>query len=903
MATVTAAQQRAVANLYSALFNRAPDADGFVFWTEALANGATLSRIAAAFVATPEARANYVGAQTAEQFVAAFYTTVFGRAPDAGGLAFWTTSLNAAGGVVSDIAKAQLVVQIIDVVNAPLSVRPAGLTDAQYAQTVADRATFFNKATVGVYFAADLKGTDPGLARQVLGVINADAASIQAAKAVATGTSGGGSGGGVATFHLGAGVDTLVGTAGADRFSAGLADPTASTSDGAATLTPGDRIDGGAGIDRINLIGNANAAAFAGADIKNIEVVHALLMNGALDVSGNADVAEAWLANGSGLRNTFTLTKAQMAGLQGDSRGGANTFVFLDTVGNADKATLALADASSYSDNVIAGIESLNINVTGNSLMQRLTVAALETLAVTGTGTLTTRANGGSFTFVDASANSGGLFLDISSLVPAARNVIGTSAQDELTINLANLSAADRIDLGAGRDTLGFSVTDLKIDGTTAANFAGIKNVETLKFNGAITATVDGSVTAISSFYVNTTGLSTFTQLASTDIITIGAVKAAANQYGMEPGQSTFNLDLAGVGNDNVRAAGQTVTGASVVNIGSTGGLEAPPNELGVTAAARSTFVVRGTKDLILNVGNASGTLGQKIDASAFGAKLDVSGSVRSDVIIGGASNDTINGGTITFAADAIPVVPGVAERQTVWISGGFGPNTATTFLGVSVYHGVNLNLDQMARVLETNKAAILAGPVALAAGITDIVRTGPFSVSLAFTVGLPGDPLAGPRPSVPGSSDNGYDFSSGDRARAGVFSTPEVPAVPQSLDTLTGGAGADIFVFSTGDNDSAHGALTSVITDFTRGLDKLKLAGIGTATAGKFLSVQASAADLGVLLSAADDALDGTVQIYVGRIGADSYVVTDVNGTGYTNVIKLAGVGPSGVTAADFIA
>jgi hypothetical protein len=43
-------------------------------------------------------------------------------------------------------------------------------------------------------------------------------------------------------------------------------------------------------------------------------------------------------------------------------------------------------------------------------------------------------------------------------------------------------------------------------------------------------------------------------------------------------------------------------------------------------------------------------------------------------------------------------------------------------------------------------------------------------------------------------------------------------------------------------------------------------------------------------LLSAADTKLDGTIKYYVGQVGADSYLVTDDDGIGYTDVIKLAG-------------
>ena len=51
MATPTASQL-AVATLYSAAFNRAPDAAGFDFWVQAYERGASLSTIARGFLAS-----------------------------------------------------------------------------------------------------------------------------------------------------------------------------------------------------------------------------------------------------------------------------------------------------------------------------------------------------------------------------------------------------------------------------------------------------------------------------------------------------------------------------------------------------------------------------------------------------------------------------------------------------------------------------------------------------------------------------------------------------------------------------------------------------------------------------------------------------------------------------------
>jgi hypothetical protein len=184
MATTLPAHRAAIVNLYTALFNRAPDASGLGFWAQAHANGASLATITQSFLVTTEGRATYPAAQTSAQFVAAFYQTVFGRAADASGLAFWTAALDAAGGAESDAARALLVGQIIGIVGQPLADRPDGLSDAAYAQTVADRALFGNKAEVGDYVVG-LNIDDVGLARQVLALVSAEPASVPIAKAFA----------------------------------------------------------------------------------------------------------------------------------------------------------------------------------------------------------------------------------------------------------------------------------------------------------------------------------------------------------------------------------------------------------------------------------------------------------------------------------------------------------------------------------------------------------------------------------------------------------------------------------------------------------------------------------------------------------------------------------------------
>lgn len=74
--------------LYQATLARAPDANGYGYWTEQLADGANYFNVIAGFVHSPEFQATY-GNLTDEAFVEMLYQNVLNRASDASGKAVW----------------------------------------------------------------------------------------------------------------------------------------------------------------------------------------------------------------------------------------------------------------------------------------------------------------------------------------------------------------------------------------------------------------------------------------------------------------------------------------------------------------------------------------------------------------------------------------------------------------------------------------------------------------------------------------------------------------------------------------------------------------------------------------------------------------------------------------------
>ena len=84
----------AVTRLYQASLGRPPDQGGLNFWIGAVQAGAPLADLATAFLASPEFATRFGTGLPNDSFVTALYQNVLGRAPDVGGLAFWTGNLD-----------------------------------------------------------------------------------------------------------------------------------------------------------------------------------------------------------------------------------------------------------------------------------------------------------------------------------------------------------------------------------------------------------------------------------------------------------------------------------------------------------------------------------------------------------------------------------------------------------------------------------------------------------------------------------------------------------------------------------------------------------------------------------------------------------------------------------------
>jgi len=466
-----------VSNLYVALFNRAPDTEGMKFWSEALANGASLSTVANGFLTAPEGQAIYAPTQTGTEFVTTFYQTVFGRAPDAGGLAFWLAALDSAGGVGSADARVYLVNSLVNVVSTPMGAKPDGMSDADYAATVNDRAMFGNKVAYATFVGTYADSTITPGAKTSLAAITADPASVTAAETSfgqpTTPTNPGG--GGTPTNPGGGGTPTnpvdgtpIVGTDGDDQLI---------VTDAASFTKTGFSVDGLDGndllvvqkatgtIDATDKIAGIEAVKFTTTGATTIDATHFASVGSFGSLDATASLAVSNLAEGQttsvtgtnvdtsfGFNETATAAALTLEDAQGGAvhMTGAALASLAVTAGGAEGGA---GNSLETLDLTGTAIKAITIEATSAVALGSITGVTDGTLTVTGAAQVGIDAVSG-ITAVDASANTAGIRInDLAS----ATSFIGTASADILGIS-GTTGVDATINLGAGDDQLAFAV-------------------------------------------------------------------------------------------------------------------------------------------------------------------------------------------------------------------------------------------------------------------------------------------------------------------------------------------------------------------------------------------------------------------------------------------------------------
>lgn len=525
---ITTAMRLQVTELYVALFGRAPDAEGLGFWTQALNNGTSLTAIADSMYNTTPARAYYPLFLTNTEIVTAFYVNVLGRAPDTEGLNFWVAKLNAPGATPGSVINS-----MVDVVVNYHGTDPAGLTSA---------ALFANKVTVAEYFAEHV-GTVAG-STAILSTITSDPATVTAAEnAINTPVP--------QNFNL---------TTGVDNIDASGPNTVTGTADVAGTLTTGDIIKGNSST-KMTFDVNGTPASYA--TIANVGTVN---INADADATVNADlwsgIGTVEIINPSINGKTLTLSNAQVATTYGIVGANANlTVTFRDTTGAADTASAFLAGAGTTTFPVTLdlssgnSVEGLVLNTTGTNIatVNPGTADKTITLGGDGTNTLTFGATAGTLTF----------------------NAGGSTGTNKFTFAAGSIGVEDTLTGGTGTDTVTANTTQKFAHMTGIENFvttvdSGVGLYDGANVSGLKTMTINQGASSASEIFSNmkaeftTLTVNGPTGSQEVDYVT-GAAATLAVTYG--PGSTAFDTSFDGLSVDNVKDLTVTFnTGGTAAN-------------------------------------------------------------------------------------------------------------------------------------------------------------------------------------------------------------------------------------------------------------------------------------------------------------------------------------------------
>lgn len=769
--------------LYIAYFNRPADPIGLNFWVNAANAAGGTAAVANAFSASAEYKDTYAGKSYVE-IVDSLYVNLFGRHAEADGLIFWSTELQTGRLNVGNIAVAiQGGAQNADKIAVESKVAAATAFTTNVASTGSSIVGYVGAAANQVARDWLSTVTDPtSLASAITETaLDAVAANVIAAHDATTNVG--------SSFATTASTDTLLGTSMNDTFNVGVTDVPATT------LNALDSIDGGAGIDTLNVENTGGVNVLTGT-IKNIEVIN---FKGAGNVNGNTAIAAPTGSTAINFVSTAD-TAVALTGLTKQSIGlNAVADTTVVTAGYAASQTSAAVAATGLVGSATVnltgtGLTSVAISIDGTATGKSLTVdgatltsatvvasaastvaltgAALAAVTVSGKGavdlagtsadlaTLTATAavggvtydNTGSTTAFTANTGAGD---DTLTLVGAQIAAISTGVGDDtVTVATSAAAAAATIDLGAGNDT--FDIGAGLTKGVTLTGGEGTDTIAATKAGYAAFVTAFDTAASLAKI-TGFESLSITDVLANSDALVLGKIAGVTS------------AQLAGV------ATGGTATVSGV--------------------GAAGTIILKG--DLATNDGALVVTL-----ADSTG-KADVLNVVANTTIT--QNNDgTVDttAATVTLTTEGVETVnfnsTGTAD---VAVTAGNKVDVATNTLVLTDTTLVTVNIsgnqkaayavDATSELLTTvNASANTAGVTVDGTNSTlALTITGSATAISALTGSTHGDTIVG-----------------GDKADA-LFGG-------LGADKLTGGAGNDIFHYTLATQSTL--ASTDTITDFT---------------------------------------------------------------------------------------
>jgi Ca2+-binding RTX toxin-like protein len=455
-------------------------------------------------------------------------------------------------------------------------------------------------------------------------------------------------------FTLTTGVDLKTTGAGADTFTS--VNPASAT----ATLTAGDNIDGGAGVDTLAITSTAAMALGAGVTTTGIENVSVSASGGALTL----DTAQ--MTGITSVANSGSSSDVSITGLKALVPVSVTATSAATTVGFASAVTAGTADAITVNINGVGtsvitanGFETINVASSGSAsggtvaATNGTTVASttLNTLNVTGTAAAKLVANlvgANAATTGTVTSDDGAHDVDIS----------GRALTDKLSVTMLGGNDTVRVDTVSATHTIagGDGTDTLRYSGNAVVALAATANV-----SGIETVTLAG--TAPASFAMTGAG-----------VTTVNYSEAGAGTFGGLSTGGTVNLNKGGSVTVAAAGAAATATAAATLTAATySGTADSLTVNVGtaLTTAAASTVSAVGVESVTFNSLAASGSVEPR--TIAFTDTTATTAALKSITV-----NSSIQGLTTVSVTNPNTTVANTSALSTVNLAGVAGGATFT---------------------------------------------------------------------------------------------------------------------------------------------------------------------------------------------------------------------------------
>lgn len=458
---VTLNNSQISAGLYSAFLNRTPDTSGQNYWVGQLNTGTlTTLQVATAFYNSPEGIVAYpnwlrpydnlsatdpVNVTQYEKLITQAYNWLFERAPDPTGLQSYVNLMK--GGASFP--------QVI--INMMTNALEAGNTDGMQ---------FANEIQVGIYVSEVLRTDDPAITSNALEGVTHEQSSVIAREAELDALASQG-----ITYTLTTTPDNVMGTVRNDLINA----PMGTAGDKPLqSLNSFDTIDGGAGIDTLNLWlpsfnHSTSPVLLANVEIVNVASVIAVGQFGTLNLK--TDAALQSVNSVGSISNLIVTSIAEGAKLSVINNIAGTEADFRYVRGAHSDVDLLVSDANGSLINISNTSGTVNLTSVNGGVVDRNIIEiggtgdAISTINVHGSGDLNLVA--GDAKLVDARAFTGDLTFYLEQ---DKGTVIGGSGND--TLRATSTTAA--ITGGAGADAVEVSTAGVVTAFFTATGQTGV---------------------------------------------------------------------------------------------------------------------------------------------------------------------------------------------------------------------------------------------------------------------------------------------------------------------------------------------------------------------------------------------------------------------------------------------